>query len=174
MLKVCYYDKVSNIFKRKGYFGKEIPKSRNPFLVTCIIRFENIFLQVLDDDPLPVPVMKEKPSKFLLLAHRMIKKPIILNVGGYRWSHCILNSRHYSALEDMRLNGILWTTTPLVDWQESGMSPEIIAHFENNFVPNKKPRLFSLIKWFLRVQLTIDKDNACLTKVCSSSVTLTL
>ena len=43
LLKVCYYDKVSNIFKRKGYFGKEIPKRRIPFLVTCIIRFENIF-----------------------------------------------------------------------------------------------------------------------------------
>ena len=80
LLKVCYYDKVSNIFKGEGYFGQEIPKSRNPSLVTLKI----FFLQVLDDDPLPVPVMKEKPSKFLLLAHRMIKKPIILNVGGYR------------------------------------------------------------------------------------------
>ena len=41
-------------------------------------------LEVLDDDPLPVPAMKDKPSKFLLLAHRMIKKPIILNIGGHR------------------------------------------------------------------------------------------
>ena len=40
--------------------------------------------EVIDDESLPVPVLKEKPSKFALLAHRLIKKPVILNVGGHR------------------------------------------------------------------------------------------
>merc|ERR1712223_241578 len=40
--------------------------------------------KVIDDESLPVPVLKEKPSKFALLAHRLIKKPVILNVGGHR------------------------------------------------------------------------------------------
>ena len=40
---------------------------------------------MIDDESLPVPVCKEKPSKFLLLAHRLVNKPVILNVGGHRW-----------------------------------------------------------------------------------------
>ena len=47
------------------------------------------------------------------------------------------------------------------------MSPEIIAKFENDFVPN-------VLSYKMISSPTIDKDNACHMKVCSSSVTPTL